>query len=391
VDSAVVVGGGIFGLTAALELRRRGWNVRVLDQGRVPHPDAASTDISKVLRMDYGADGFYMDLMARAFEGWDDWNEAWGETLYHETGVLMLAREELAPGGYEYESYRQLRERGFPAERLAPADIRAHFPAWNADRYLDGYFNPRGGYAESGRVIEQLAADLRAAGGRINEGVRFRSFVQTGDRVTGVETADGERVFGEAVILAAGAWTPFLHPVLGEVMWPTAQDIFHFRVDNSDLYRPPKFPVYTADVSNTGWYGFPARPDGTLKVANHGVGRRLDPSGPREVRETALAKYRAFFRETFPGLVAAPKIYERVCFYADTFDGDFWIGPDPENPGLVVASGGSGHAFKFAPVLGAITADVVEGVPHPDAERFAWREAGEVKTEEARYFSRENL
>jgi glycine/D-amino acid oxidase-like deaminating enzyme len=38
----------------------------------------------------------------------------------------------------------------------------------------------------------------------------------------------------------------------------------------------------------------------------------------------------------------------------------------------VIATGDSGHAFKFAPVLGGIIADVVEGRPHPLLHRFRW-------------------
>src|SRR5229473_643866 len=50
----LVAGAGIFALTAALELRRRGHEVRLVDPGPVPHPLAASTDISKVVRLEYG-------------------------------------------------------------------------------------------------------------------------------------------------------------------------------------------------------------------------------------------------------------------------------------------------------------------------------------------------
>jgi hypothetical protein len=35
----------------------------------------------------------------------------------------------------------------------------------------------------------------------------------------------------------------------------------------------------------------------------------------------------------------------------------------PNHPGLVVAAGGSGHAFKFAPVIGQVIADVLERKP----------------------------
>ena len=71
--------------------------------------------------------------------------------------------------------------------------------------------------------------------------------------------------------------------------------------------------------------------------------------------------------------------------YCDSFDGDLWIDRDPDRDGLVVAAGGSGHAFKFAPLIGGIGADAVEGHDNAWASRFAWRERGEIRTEEARF------
>ena len=73
--TAIVVGGGIFGLTSALELRNRGYAVTLLDAGPIPHPLAASTDISKVVRIEYGADEAYTCLAEDAREGWLSWND----------------------------------------------------------------------------------------------------------------------------------------------------------------------------------------------------------------------------------------------------------------------------------------------------------------------------
>ena len=95
----LVVGGGIFGITAALELRRRGWLVTVLDPGPIPHEGASSTDVSKVVRMDYGSDRFYHELAELALEGWDRWNHDWPVPLYHEDGFLILSPTPMAPGG----------------------------------------------------------------------------------------------------------------------------------------------------------------------------------------------------------------------------------------------------------------------------------------------------
>ena len=90
-DSVVIVGAGVFGAVAALELRERGHAVTLVDRGAVPNADASSTDISKMIRMDYGADVFYHELAEAALDGWDRWNADWPEPLYHEEGFLVLA------------------------------------------------------------------------------------------------------------------------------------------------------------------------------------------------------------------------------------------------------------------------------------------------------------
>jgi len=61
-----------------------------------------------------------------------------------------------------------------------------------------------------------------------------------------------------------------------------------------------------------------------------------------------------------------------------------WIAPDPEREGVVVATGGSGHAFKFAPVLGGFIADAAEGKASAILHKFRWRpEVRMPKNEEA--------
>jgi glycine/D-amino acid oxidase-like deaminating enzyme len=90
---------------------------------------------------------------------------------------------------------------------------------------------------------------------------------------------------------------------------------------------------------------------------------------------------RAFLRSAIPPLADARLASTRVCVYCDTWDQHFWIAPDPARRGLVVAAGGSGHAFKFAPILGDLIADAVEGNV---VARFRWREDGRHCTGEER-------
>ena len=371
--SVIIVGGGVFGIAAALELGRRGWTVTVIDPGPIPRPVAASTDISKVVRMDYGADDLYTAMGAAALDGWDRLNDAWGSPLYHQDGFLLLAKDALEPGGFERDSYDLLRRRGHAAERLSSRDVAARFPAWASGVYVDGYFNPRAGWVESGKALARLAGDASAAGVRLAPQAAFERLLERDSRGAGVVTTDGARWNADVVVVAAGAWTPSLLPELSSVMWATGQPVVHFQVDHPAAWQAPAFPVWAADISRTGWYGFPALDDGTLKIGHHATGRRVDPEAPRTILPPELAAFRAFLRESLPALADAPVVSTRLCLYCDTFDGDFWIDRDPDRPGLVVAAGDSGHGFKFAPVLGAVIADVVERRGNDWAPRFAWR------------------
>jgi glycine/D-amino acid oxidase-like deaminating enzyme len=379
VRSIVIVGAGEFGLTAALELRRRDWDVVVLDQGKLPHPDAASTDISKVVRSDYGADAVYTEMGEAAVAGWRKWNAEFGTDLYHEDGFLVMTTEAMKLRSFEHDSFEFQRARGHALVRLRSADLKQKYPQWNADRYVDGYLNPAGGWAESGRTIAVLAEQARSLGVAIVEDAVFAKL-----NARGVRTMDGREWNGDRVLMAAGAWTPALLPQLQDVMWATGQTVMHFAPKEPSRFLAPSFPVWAADIGRTGWYGFPANADGIVKVANHGAGVRVNPMEPRVIPAHEEERFRAFLRGTFPALADAPLAASRLCLYCDTFDGNFWIDHDASHHGLVVAAGDSGHAFKFAPVLGEIIADVVEQKPNRWAARFRSRARSASSKEGAR-------
>jgi glycine/D-amino acid oxidase-like deaminating enzyme len=385
----VIVGAGAFGISAALELSRRGHEVRVVDPGPIPHPDAASTDISKVIRADYGSDGFYTELMELALEGWREHNRRWiaaGDApLYHETGFVLLTSEAMQPGEFEHDSFALLAARGYPLERLDSNAIARRFPVWKKGRFVDGYYNPIGGWAQSGAIVASLAQQARAAGIELHEGFRFAGLTLRGDAATGAHDAAGNRVEGDAVVVCAGTWTSKLVPELADRLRSVGQPVMVFRPDDASPFAPPRMVPWGADIARTGWYGFCANGEGLVKMANHGPGRVVDPDEPRTVTEEEAARFRSFIRDALPSLVDAPVAFTRLCLYSDSFDGDFIIDRHPRHPGLVVAAGGSGHAFKFMPALGGIVADVVEGRSNRFADRFRWREVGDRKTEAARF------
>ncbi len=382
--TVLVIGGGIFGVSASLELRRRGYEVTLLDRGTLPHPQASSTDITKMIRGDYGPDTFYTDLMDESFIGWDMWNKIFPRALYHETGFLLLMREAMRPGSFEMESLQVMQKKQYPVVRIDRRWLQAHAPAWNPDMYPDGYYNVRGGWAESGHVVAQLVATARHEGVRILEQAHPKKLVEKSGRVTGIVAADGAVFRASLTIVAAGAWTTELVPELSDCLRPTAQPVFHLLPKNPFAFRGEVFPGWSADISKTGWYGFPAQPDGVVKIANHGSGIAHTTDTAAAIPERYHTALRQFLSESIPSLKDAPVVKSRICLYCDSWDGDFYIDHHPTRPGLMVATGGSGHGFKFAPVLGSIIADVAEHLPNRFAHRFRWREPGDHKYEAAR-------
>jgi glycine/D-amino acid oxidase-like deaminating enzyme len=387
-SDVLVIGGGIFGITAALELRGRGFAVTVIDGGPIPHPLAASTDVSKVVRMEYGADLQYTRMADRAIEGFLGWNEEFDEELYVSTGVLMLARKPMQPGDYLSASYELLTAEGHRLDRLDCDALRRRFPAWRAETYVDGFFNPRGGYARSGRIVAQLANKAQRLGVVIDTPQTAAELVREGGRIAAVRTREGETYIAGHTLVAAGAWTHHLLPELQRVMVATGHPVFHLKPKRPELYAPPHFVTFTADVAATGWYGFPLLREGVVKLANHGVGVPLHAEhDPRVVLDRDYADLRAMLGESLPDLLDAEIVYTRRCLYSDTPDGHFWIDRHPQRIGLTVAAGDSGHGFNFAPVLGPLIADVVEGKSNDWASRFRWRSFAQnaVSQEAARH------
>jgi glycine/D-amino acid oxidase-like deaminating enzyme len=422
-SKVIVVGAGINGVTTAIELKKRGHEIVLVDPGPLPHPLAASTDISKAVRAAYGADEDYTELAARSIKLWREWNEEFGIALYHEVGVMFVRQREMTPNDFEYESFRILQQHGHKIERMNSAQLWQRFPAWNPELFRDGVLEIEAGYAESGRVVAALIKRAKSLGIKLLERYKFEALDDVSGRITAVILSEIEaatqrtesaragfpsrgenlnltspdlstepvlsqvegpgmiRIAGDIVVMATGAWTPYLLPFTKKFFRASGQPVFHLKPPRPDLFAPECFPVFGADITTTGYYGFPLNREGLVKIANHGPGREMSPDSPqRIVTSEEEESLRKFLSWAFPALADAPIVYTRVCMYCETHDGNFWIARDPEREGLVIAAGDCGHGFKFAPVLGEIIADAAEERPNPLLQKFRWRPEVHVGT-----------
>ena len=80
-----------------------------------------------------------------------------------------------------------------------------------------------------------------------------------------------------------------------------------------------------------------------------------------------------------PSLASKPFFDMKVCWDGMTPDGGWIVDQHPEVKGLCVAIGGSGHGFKFLPIVGAWIAEIVMGAECGMAENVDLPTIAEMK------------
>ncbi|KAJ7287241.1 FAD dependent oxidoreductase [Mycena rebaudengoi] len=384
----LIVGCGCFGLSTAFELLKRGWtNVTVIDRATtLPAPDATSNDFNRIVRSSY-SDPFYTKLAQDAIISWRD-EEQWQDT-YHESGVLVLGSAD-STTDYKDKSYANDLEMGQRVVLLNDQSaIRDIFPlqAQVGDFYQHtGYLNRDSGWANARQGLSILMSKITALNGKILGGKNVTELIHQGQKTTGVRCTDGTVVEADLVVLATGSWTASTFPDVSVGFRATGQCVAMVQLTPEEGEAYSKVPVVLDFAS--GFYVFPPNEDNLVKMAiheagyTHSVGPQnistprtvtSDPEGGLRIPQTSVKEMRDGLRAVYPVLADKPFVATRLCWYNDSIDGDWVIGWQPQSEGsLMFATAGSGHAYKFLPVLGRLVTDAIEGKLSPDIEaKFA--------------------
>ena len=360
-----IVGAGIFGLAAALELRARGHDVAVFEQGETPNERASSTDVSKTIRRLYGTNAAYVELAERAGAQWRRWQDRLGESFYTQTGQLEIVRN-FDPEDRMYQSWQFLTARGAGVQVLSPREVRRRFPQFAVEPGETGVFDPWAGFVASGRAVGALASLARSEGITIREHTPILAVddVAAAAQVRWTsETASFDRA-----IVAAGPWVGRLVPEVGNQVRITRQQMAFFRPVDPRPFAPGTMPVWGINPDTDGWYGHPLLQEGYVKVANDLREEDADPDVTRQVSPAFLERAAAFVARRLPALAGGAPVGGRACLYANTPDHHFVI--DYVSPRVLVAGGGSGHGFKFGGSIGPVIADALEGRVNPLGDLF---------------------
>ncbi|HEV8193197.1 MAG TPA: N-methyl-L-tryptophan oxidase [Ktedonobacterales bacterium] len=362
--TAIVVGGGVMGLSAACALAGRGVAVTLLERFVLGHDWASSHGLTRAIRHEYGPDEIYTRMVARSLVLWDDLAQETGHYLYTETGVLTFGQPN---DGHTLAGYEVMRAAGLPVEQLAAEECRRRFPQFNPRSYKAITYNPTGGMLHASDCLLALADRLRMRGGTIREGVHVTRVEPQGEGGR-VLIQGGDALSADLVVVTAGPWVHDLLPDVKLPVRPTRQQVCYLSELSPQTFGVGVFPVFLASME---YYGFPLQGPGWLKVGCHTSGPQVDPNLTYEADLQEVADVRAFLRRVIPRAAAGKLMLVDRCMYDITPDEDFILDVHPGGKGVIIGSGFSGHGFKFGPLIGELLASVALGEePELPLERF---------------------
>ncbi|MEH3066919.1 MAG: FAD-dependent oxidoreductase [Aeromicrobium erythreum] len=349
---AVVVGGGLIGLSIARALTERGLgDVVVLERGLLASGGTGKS--SGIVRAHYGVPS----IAAMAWRSLPVFEALGAEVGFRQVGYTVVVGEENA--GPLKDNTAMHQGLGIEVDLVDPDQVAALWPMMNVDDVALGAYEPRGGFADATQLALHYGQLARAHGARVRQNAPVARILTSGSRVTGVELADGEVVEADLVVVAAGWWSARLLADLG-VDFPV--EAYRSELLVVDTGEPlPDLPV-VSDLVSLQYCRLEGSGQFLVGNSDHAdFGRKLvDPDHYSNLAsEASLEAYAEKLLHRFPGFPDPSVTHTYAGVYDVPPDWNPVIGPVGDVDGLVLAAGFAGHGFKISPAVGDLVADLV--------------------------------
>jgi len=408
----VVIGGGIIGVSTALELAEQGILVALCEKGQIGHEQSSRNwGWVRISRRDPRE----IALMAEALKIWQTLDSRIAaDTGYTQSGIVFACHDD-----QQVEKYQQwlqwVKEYPVSSTMLDEGQFRQKFPAANMT-VRGALYTPEDGRAEPQKVAPAIAEAARRNGAYILTECAVRGIETSGGSVSSVITERGE-IACQSVVLAGGAWSS-LFTARHDLRLP------QLKVINSVLRTAP----LSGGPTETLWcdsFALRKRQDGGYTVASgheniadivpdsFRYARNFLPAlrnewhslrfrvGGRFIDEARLDRHWQMDRaspfeywrvlDPLPSYAMADGAFRQLQQHLPSFRqakiAQYWAGcidvvPDAvpvisavdSKPGFYIATGFSGHGFGIGPAAGRLMADLVLGrqpIVDPHAFRFS--------------------
>ncbi|MDR5777504.1 MULTISPECIES: FAD-binding oxidoreductase [unclassified Caballeronia] len=405
-----IIGGGIIGVSAAYELVRRGVSVVLLEKG-VIGGEQSGRNWGWVRQQN--RDLYELPLAMHSLKRWSELSEELGEDIgFRRAGILYGTEHQSDLAQWESWLVRA-REVGFSSEILSARALAARTPSGRA-KWAGGLWSATDGRGEPSKAAPAIARGAQRLGAKVYQNCAVRTLDMSAGRVSGIWTERG-LLAADTVVLAGGAWSALFCQHHGI-------DLPAINVIGTAL-RTAEAPQVIDGCFSGPEFALRRRLDGGYTIAVPGYGRV--ELAPQNLRHSI--KFRTMFRSKlkkklkirvgssfFHGPEAGAdwrdddvspfermrvldpepdrewlqRALENVASVFPTLSGlriaHAWAGaidttPDlipviskvDAKPGLVIASGFSGHGFGLGPGAGLLASQLVlDEAPDFDIGRY---------------------
>jgi glycine/D-amino acid oxidase-like deaminating enzyme len=397
----VIVGGGIIGTSAALSLVEQGVSVALCEKGHIAG-EQSSRNWGWCRKM--GRDPRELPLIVESLRMWQGMNERVGaETGFRRPGIMYLAENRAELGQLE-AWLDHARQYQLDTRLLTRAEAAALLPGLEGE-WAGALYTESDGRAEPQLAAPAIATAARNKGAAIVTRCAVRGIETAAGRVAAAVTERG-RIACSSVLVASGAWSRLFcgnlgialpqlkvlasvmrtEPISGGPEVSASGGLFGFRKRMDGGYTVATLGVRTIDLVPDNFRLFRAYlPAARLhwKKLRFRLGRRwveewrlprrwaLDQASPFEAVRVLDPEPDPFVLDRARGAIGAALPLFRGMRVAESWGGMIDVMPDAipvispvaALPGLVVATGFSGHGFGIGPAAGRLAADLVTGGP----------------------------
>ena len=367
--SVVIIGGGVTGASIAFHLATAGLRDVVLLERRTLGSGGTGRSVGIVRQLYPTRETSQM--VVRSLGVFQRFREiVGGESGYVACGALIGVSAAMRA---KLEATVTLqRSVGVRAEVLEPSDLARVEPRIDPATVGAVLYEPDSGYGEPTAVTNGYAEAARRGGVLIEQGVEVVAIRSSAGRVTGVDTASGDRIDAPAIVNAAGLWSGAVARMAGITLPIVVGRHPVFVVERDASFGGPHL-VYL-DLAGGSY----ARPEtGGLTLTGS-----LTDDETRHPMEPELLGADVGLDEAAEVLERTGRAIPRLAEarYRRGWAGAFDITPDwmpilDESPlrGFWIAAGMSGHGFKLSPAVGEMMAALItESAPPVDPAPFAF-------------------
>lgn len=358
----VVIGAGCIGAAIAYHLGRRGVQDVVVLERELFSGAGSTGKCAGGIRQQFSSEVNVRICQesVRQYERFDA--EMGTDRVFWQVGYLFLLSDGAQWAAFQRQAEFQ-RSLGVPVETLTPAQVHDRLPLVNVEGVLGGTFCGTDGLADPHRVTQAYEAKARALGAKFRFGVSVTGIRREGGRITGVQTSAGD-IDTPVVVNAAGAWSAEIARWAG-VDLPVLPYRRHCFTTKPLAFVDESLPMIVDMKSGVYMH----RESGGLLL---GLADKDEPSSfDTSVNWDFLERVVEGAVERVPALEVAEIAHGWAGLYETTPDHNAVLGPPVDAPGMLLATGFSGHGFMQAPAIGQlITEWIVDGKPAIDVSEL---------------------